>query len=87
MGVAIPDAATIRFGKSKDALRVPTIDAPGRTAHRYFAFVIPTDGFSRLQPNDIVALDGHRRLLGRQHYNDGRDRFGANDGLYDRKYK
>jgi hypothetical protein len=87
VGFAIPETATVRFGRSRDALQVPVVDVPGRPHERYFALVIPTDGLSRLKPNDIVALDGRGRLLGRQHYNDGHDDFGANDGLYDRKWK
>jgi hypothetical protein len=63
------------------------VEVPGRPTERYFALVIPTDGLSGLRLNDIVALDGEGRLLGRQHDNDGHGRFGAYDGLYDRKFK
>jgi hypothetical protein len=85
-GVAIREAATVRFGNSRDALHVPVVDVPHRPRERYFAFVIPTDGLRGVKPNDIVALDHRGRLLGRQHYNDGRGRFGAYDGLYDRRF-
>lgn len=87
VGFTIPEAATVRFGRSRDALQVPVVSVLGRTGERFFAFVIPTDGLRRLKPNDIVALDSRGRLLGRQHYNDGHNGFGANDGLYDRKWK
>jgi hypothetical protein len=86
-GFAIPETATVRLGRSRDALRVPVVDVPGRPGERYFALVIPKERLSRLKPNDIVALDGRGRLLGRQHYNDGHGGFGDNDGLHDRKWK
>lgn len=87
IGTAIPETATVRFGRSRDALQVPVVDVPGMPGERYFAFVIPNDGLSRLKANDVVALDERGRLLGRQHHNDGHGHFGANDGLYDRKFK
>jgi hypothetical protein len=58
---------------------------PGRPSERYFASH-PSDGLN-VRPNGIVALDHHGRLLGRQHYNDGEGRFGAFDGLHDRKMR
>jgi hypothetical protein len=58
---------------------------PGRPSERYFASP-PSDGVN-VRPNRIVALNHHGRLLGRQDYNDGKGRFGAFDGLHDRKMK
>lgn len=84
VGVTIADAATVRFGKSRDALRVPTTAHPGDPTRRLFAVHVPVDGLSRVHPNDIVALDAKGRLLGRQHFNDGHGGFGAMDGIYDR---
>lgn len=87
IGATIADAATVRFGKGRDALRVPTEPYPGDPTKRLFAVHVPPDGLSRVHPNDIVALDERGRLLGRQHVNDGKGGFGANDGLYDRRFK
>ncbi|MDA0182112.1 hypothetical protein OJ997_17535 [Solirubrobacter phytolaccae] len=85
-GVTIADAATVRFGKGRDALRVPTEPYPGDPSKRLFAVHVPVDGLSRVHPNDIVALDERGRLLGRQHYNDGKGGSGEYDGLYDRRF-
>jgi hypothetical protein len=87
VGVAIADAETIRFGRGRDALRVPTEPYPGDPTLRLFAVHVPPNGLSHVHPNDIVALDGKGRLLGRQHVNDGKGGFGAEDGLYDRQFK
>ena len=83
VGMTIPEATHVRFGRTGEALTIPVVDVPGRTTERYFAFVVPPDGL-KVKPNDIVALDGRGRLLGRQHYNDGHGGFGADDGLYER---
>jgi hypothetical protein len=83
VGMTIPEATHVRFGRSDEALTIPVVDVPGRTTERYFAFVVPPDGL-KVEPNDIVALDARGRLLGRQHYNDGQGGFGANDGRYER---
>jgi hypothetical protein len=82
----IPEATQVRFGRTREALTIPVVDVPGRSTERYFAFVVPREGLT-VRPNDILALDVRGRLLGRQHYNDGHNRFGAFDGLYDRKLK
>jgi hypothetical protein len=84
VGMTIPAAAQVRFGRTREALTVPVVAVPGRSTERYFAFVVPPEGL-KVRPNDIVAIDARGRLLGRQHYNDGHGRFGAFDGLYDRK--
>ncbi|MBE2319372.1 hypothetical protein DVA67_025575 [Solirubrobacter sp. CPCC 204708] len=87
VGVTIPEAAAVRFGKGRDALRAPTAPMPGDSSKRVFAVHVPVDGLSLVHANDIVALDAQGRLLGRQHVNDGRGGFGAYDGIYDRKWR
>lgn len=84
VGIAIAEAVTVRFGKARDALRVPTTPMPGDPTKRVFALHVPAGGLAHVHANDIVAFDAQGRLLGRQHYNDGRGGFGAYDGVYDR---
>ncbi|MDA0158817.1 hypothetical protein OM076_00955 [Solirubrobacter ginsenosidimutans] len=86
LGSTIPEAAFVRFGKSRDAFRVPVERVPGR-AEGFIAFVLPDGALDRVKTNDIVALDRRGRLLGRQHANDGHGGFGAMDGIYDRRLK
>lgn len=81
-GVAIRSARRIRIGK---VVSVPTLRYSARHRVRFFAARVPRRA-RRVKPNDIVALDARGRLLGRQHYNDGRGRFGACDGSWDRKH-
>jgi hypothetical protein len=86
LGATIPEAASVRFGKSRDALRVPVEQVPGRS-EGFIAFAVPSGALDRVKPNDIVALDQRGRLLGRQHVHDGHGGFGAMDGSYDRRLK
>ncbi|HEY6889712.1 MAG TPA: hypothetical protein VI300_18075 [Solirubrobacter sp.] len=86
LGSTITEAAFVRFGKSRDALRVPVERVPGRV-EGFIAFVLPDGALDRVKPDDIVALDEHGRLLGRQHANDGHGGFGAMDGIYDRRLR
>ena len=59
VGMTIPEATQVRFGRTREALTIPVLDVPGRSTERYFAFVIPPDGLD-VRPNDILARDAAR---------------------------
>jgi hypothetical protein len=81
VGAVITQVAAVRFGTK---LTVPVLDVPGRG--RFVAVYDDAHLLSAVNPNDIVAIDANGRLLGRQHYNDGRGGFGAMDGSFDRRW-
>lgn len=80
-GAAVPRAARVRFGPRGPSISTgKVVDWVGL---RVFAVAVPTS-VAGIPPDEVVALDAHGQLLGRQHYNDGRGGFGASDGLIDR---
>lgn len=85
LGMTVPRAATVHFGRSRDALQTPAWNVPGHPKERYFALYVPGEGLPKLKFNDITAYDDRGRLLGGQHANDGHGGFGPWTGLIDSK--
>ncbi len=81
-GATIRRAARVRFGR---VASLPTGRYAPRFGVRFFAGAVPRRAL-RVPRNHIVALDRRGRLLGRQHWNDGRGGFGRCDGLWDRRH-
>lgn len=80
-GAAVRAARTIRVGR---LAKVRTRPFLAKFGVRYFAAIVPRAAL-KLHPNKIAAYDAKGRLLGRQHYSQGKG-FGACDGRYDRRH-